>query len=297
MTPASSLTERYLAAALRGVPDRQRDDVARELRSSVADAIEDRVTAGEDPLAAEKSVLEGLGDPARFAAGLTGRPLYLIGPDLFVEYRQLLRLLLGIVVPIVGVVAAAVDLSQGGDWVSALVDGIVGALTVALHICFWVTLTFALIERADSAREARLEISKAAGRWTVDMLPAPAATRIGAGEVVGEVLTDPSDHRCAVPAPGLRDPRHGRGAGSVARSGHLAADHPGAYRASGVDRRGPGRRISHRTMDDAAGHCLRGARGRLRRTDHLPGPHRPDHQPGVRRRDRLAAARRRRPAW
>ena len=155
----------------------------------MADAVEDRVAAGEDPLAAEKAVLEGLGDPVRFAAGLTGRPLYLIGPDLFVEYRHLLVLLLGIVVPIVGVVAAAVDLGQGGDWISALVDGIVGALTVAVHICFWVTLTFALIERADAAREARLEISKAAGRWNVDMLPAPAATRIGAGEVVGEVLT------------------------------------------------------------------------------------------------------------
>jgi hypothetical protein len=189
MTPASSLTERYLDAALRGVPTRQRDDVARELRSSVADAIEDRVAAGEDPVAAETAVLEGLGEPTRFAAGITGRPLYLIGPDLFVEYRQLLVLLLSIVVPIVGVVAAAVNLSEGGDWVGMLVAGMVGALTVAVHMCFWVTLTFALIERVDSARDARLEISRAAGRWTVDHLPAPAATRIGPGEVVGEVLT------------------------------------------------------------------------------------------------------------
>jgi uncharacterized membrane protein YiaA len=189
MTPASSLTERYLDAALRGVPAKQRDDVARELRSSVADAVEDRVAAGEDPVAAETSVLEGLGDPTRFAAGISGRPLYLIGPDLFVEYRRLLALLLGIVVPIVGVVAAAVSLSEGGDWIGALVAGLVGALTVAVHLCFWVTLTFALIERADSARDARLEISKAAGRWTVDHLPAPESTRISAGEVVGEVLT------------------------------------------------------------------------------------------------------------
>ncbi len=189
MTSASSLTERYLDAALRGVPAKERDDVARELRSSVADAVEDRVAAGEDPVKAETSVLEGFGDPTRFAAGITGRPLYLIGPDLFVEYRRLLALLLGIVVPIVGVVAAAVSLSEGGDWVGALVAGMLGALTVALHLCFWVTLTFALIERADSARDARLEISKAAGRWTVDQLPAPESARISAGEVVGEVLT------------------------------------------------------------------------------------------------------------
>lgn len=189
MTPASSLTERYLDAALRGVPANQRDDVARELRSSVADAVEDRVAAGEDPLAAERSVLEGLGDPTRFAAGISGRPLYLIGPDLFVEYRRLLLLLLGIVVPIVGVVAAAVNLAEGGGWVDALVAGMLGAFTVALHLCFWVTLAFALIERAESARDARLEISKAGGRWTVDQLPAADGARIGAGEVIGEVLT------------------------------------------------------------------------------------------------------------
>jgi len=33
-----SLTERYLAAALRSIPDAQRADVDRELRSSIADA-------------------------------------------------------------------------------------------------------------------------------------------------------------------------------------------------------------------------------------------------------------------
>ncbi|MBA3852357.1 MAG: hypothetical protein H0X59_08335 [Chloroflexi bacterium] len=40
-----SLTERYLAAALRSIPDAQRADVDRELRSSIADAVEDRVAA------------------------------------------------------------------------------------------------------------------------------------------------------------------------------------------------------------------------------------------------------------
>lgn len=109
----NSLTGRYLAAALRGISDGQRADVERELRSSIADAVEGRVEAGEDRIAAETAVLEGLGDPARLAAGIAGRPLYLIGPDLFVAYRQLLVTLLSIVVPIVAVVMAAVELSSG----------------------------------------------------------------------------------------------------------------------------------------------------------------------------------------
>jgi len=78
----TSLTERYLATALRGIPERQRADVDRELRSSIADAVEDRVVAGEDRVAAEKDVLEGLGNPARLAAEYDGRKLHLIGPEL-----------------------------------------------------------------------------------------------------------------------------------------------------------------------------------------------------------------------
>ncbi len=185
----TELTERYLAAALRGIPESQRTDVERELRSSVADAIEDRASAGEDRVAAEKAVLEGLGDPVRFAAGIAGRPLHLIGPDLFVEYRQLLILLLSIVMPIVGVVAAAVAIGSGDDFLGAAIAGIGGAWTVGLHIFFWVTITFAVVERVDAAREARDEITGAAGRWTVDRLPALPAVRVSPGEAVGEIVT------------------------------------------------------------------------------------------------------------
>ena len=185
----TELTERYLAAALRGIPEAQRTDVERELRSSIADALEDRVGAGENSTDAEKAVLEGLGDPTRLAAGIAGRPLWLIGPDLFVEYRQLLVMLLSIVMPIVGVIQVAVGLSGGEDLIGALLAGVGGALTVGLHIFFWVTITFAAVERFDAMREAREEITGAAGRWTVARLPALPANRVSAAETVGEVLT------------------------------------------------------------------------------------------------------------
>jgi len=185
----TELTERYLGAALRGIPEAQRTDVERELRSSIADALEDRVAGGEDEATAERSVLEGLGDPQRLAADIAGRPLWLIGPGLFVEYRQLLFLLLSIVMPIVGVVQAALALNAGEGLIGALLAGVGGAWTVGLHIFFWVTLTFVVVERVDATREAREAITGAAGRWTIDRLPAPAAGRMTAGETVGEVVT------------------------------------------------------------------------------------------------------------
>ena len=185
----TQLTERYLAAAMRSIPDAQRKDVERELRSSIADALEDRVSAGEERTVAEKAVLEGLGDPVRLAAGISGRPLYLIGPDLFVEYRQLLVMLLSVVLPIVGIIQVGIALAGGDSYAGAVLAGVGGAWTVGLHIFFWVTITFTLIERVDAMRDARNEITGAVGRWTVDRLPALPADRMSASDAVGEVIS------------------------------------------------------------------------------------------------------------
>jgi hypothetical protein len=185
----STLIERYLAAAVRGLPEKQRADVEAELRSSIADEVEDRVAAGEGRTAAERSVLEGLGEPTRLAAGIAGRPLYLIGPDLFLIYRHVLLMLLAIVPAIVGIVSAVVEFTDGGSYGGAVVAGLGGAFNVAVHLVFWITLTFAFLERADAARDARDEIRAATGKWTVDMLPKVPSGRISAGETVGEVLT------------------------------------------------------------------------------------------------------------
>jgi hypothetical protein len=185
----TSLTERYLDAALRGIPEQQRADVEGELRSSIADAVEDRIATGNDPAKAEKNVLEGLGNPVRLASEYAGRPLHLIGPELYLVWRHLLVRLAAIVLPIVLVIQIAAQLYAEASYVDAMIAGIGTAIMVGIQLAFWVTVVFAFIERADAARDAREEITGATGRWTVDMLPEPAADRMGAGETVGEVLT------------------------------------------------------------------------------------------------------------
>ena len=186
----TSLTERYLAATLRGIPDKQRPDVDRELRSSIADAVEDRVANGEDRVAAETAVLEELGNPTRLAAGMTGRPMYLIGPELFIAYRYILFLLLGIVVPIVGVVEALVEINGGAGIGAALLAGIGGALTVGVHLAFWVTLSFAVVERVDRSTWKDDDLKQLTQPWTVAHLPElPSSGAVGVGETVGEIVT------------------------------------------------------------------------------------------------------------
>lgn len=182
-------TDRYLAAVLRSIPEPKRADVERELRSSITDAIDERVGAGEDAVAAERAVLEGLGDPSKLAAGYSGRPNHLIGPELFPLYRFIVPRLVAGAIPIAGVILAAVELLRGGSYGDAVGAGISGAITVAIQVAFWGTLAFVVLERADAAREAREEIVAKTGTWRLEYLPEPAPGRVTASEAIGEVIT------------------------------------------------------------------------------------------------------------
>jgi hypothetical protein len=117
-TTTSNLTDRYVDATLRRLPSDKRPDIEKELRASIADAVDARVEAGTALAEAEVAVLTELGDPARLAAGYAERPLHLIGPELFLDYTRLLRTLLVTIVPIVaavvGLVQAVGEARSGG---------------------------------------------------------------------------------------------------------------------------------------------------------------------------------------
>jgi len=181
-------TERYLAAVLRSIPPSKRDDVERELRSSIEDGIEERVGAGEDRTAAERAVLEGLGDPARLAWGYTGRPTYLIGPELFPIYRRFLARVLIAAVPISAAVIGGLEWVGSGTLQWAIGAALSGALGVAIQTTFWMTAFFVFLDWAGPARQARTEILAAAGHWTLERLPKVSVGRISVGETAGEIV-------------------------------------------------------------------------------------------------------------
>src|SRR5206468_7803168 len=109
-------------------------------------------------LAAERGVLEGLGDPAQLATAYTGRPAYLIGPELFPLYRRFVLRLAALVVPLAAIVMMAVALAGGGSMSEAVSSGTSGAISVGIQIAFWATVTFVFLEWVDSARLARGDI-------------------------------------------------------------------------------------------------------------------------------------------
>ncbi|PPK66413.1 hypothetical protein V5P93_002557 [Actinokineospora auranticolor] len=136
----SALVDRYVEAVVTRVPKGQRVDIERELRASIADAVEMRVEGGEG--GGEVEVLTEFGDPVRLAAGYADRPLRLIGPEVYLDYT---RLLTALVVTVVPGVAVAVGLMRALSDKTFVVESLTAALHTTVHIGFWTTLVFALI--------------------------------------------------------------------------------------------------------------------------------------------------------
>ncbi len=173
----STLTDRYVWAVIRSVPERQRSDLEREVRALVADATEAQTGDGAvDRAAAERAALTELGDPGALAARYADRPQVLIGPTLYPVWSRLVTTLLPIVPPIVGVVVLVAELLSGDTPGQAIVSGLGTGFMVALQMAFWITLVFAVIERTSGT--TGLEHA-----WTVDELPdLPQDGRMGVAE-------------------------------------------------------------------------------------------------------------------
>jgi hypothetical protein len=174
----SSLTDRYVWAVVRAVPQHQRTELDREVRALVADAIEARTAGGEtDPDTAERTALAELGDPGALAARYADRPQMLIGPTLYPVWYRLLTTLVPIVPPIVGAVVLGSNLLSGSTVGQAIVAGLGTGVAVAIQIAFWLTLVFAVIERTTGTTG----LEPAA--WKVDDLPElPDEGRLGVVE-------------------------------------------------------------------------------------------------------------------
>ncbi len=176
----TTLTDRYLAAVSRAVPEDLRADITEELRASIADQIDARIEAGEPSDAAEHAVLTELGDPAVLASGYSGRPLALIGPRYYLAWRRLLITLLVTVVPIVAVVSVLVRAATGTPGGQLVGVGVTSILMVGVQVSFWSTLAFAALERTG----ARSPLAS----WTPERLPVPRQTGAGAVDAIATVV-------------------------------------------------------------------------------------------------------------
>ena len=182
----TTLTDRYVWAVLRAVPEAQRGELEPEIRALVADTIEARTRAAGavESADAERAALVELGDPEQLAARYAGRRLSLIGPALFPAWRHLVVTLLAVVVPIVAVVTLGSHLLSGSTAGETVVGVLGSGYLTAVMVVFWVTLVFAAIEWT-GATASIPELS-----WSPDRLPdVPGVQRLGAAELIGALFT------------------------------------------------------------------------------------------------------------
>ena len=175
----ATLTERYIGATIRSLRPDAQADVRAELEASIADAVEARIEQGETPDDAERAVLTELGDPGILAAGYADRPLHLIGPRYYLTWWRLLKLLL-LIVPACAAVGVAIAQLIDGASVGEVIGAVIGiTLSVVVHLCFWVTLVFAVLERtgADTGE-----------RWNVDQLPVPTENGAARSDMIASIV-------------------------------------------------------------------------------------------------------------
>lgn len=187
----TDMTERYILATIAGLPADIQDDLRAELTASIMDATDARIEQGEDPDAAERSVLTELGDPTLLAAGYADRPLHLIGPRYYLTWRHLLRLLLWIV-PACAVVGVAIGQALVHASIGTLIgQSIAVGISAAVHVAFWLTVVFAILERTGA---------ETGTPWHLDQLPEPRTSSsarsdgiawlVFAGIGIGAILWD-----------------------------------------------------------------------------------------------------------
>jgi hypothetical protein len=193
---STSLTERYIYAATRSVPEKSRDDLRAELEASIADAIDARIEGGQHSAAAERDVLTEMGDPDRLAADYSDRPAYLIGPRYYFEWLRLVKLLFAIILPIATAGVALGQLIAGSANGGVVVGDVIGsvvvaAMTISLHLAFWPTLIFAILERNHGSSLLETNAATAAGPWapwTLERLPEIRPKGLGVADLVATLV-------------------------------------------------------------------------------------------------------------
>ncbi|WP_394217722.1 HAAS signaling domain-containing protein [Halobacillus trueperi] len=141
----------YLQEVGRRLPEKNREDILLEIRSTIEDMLP------EDPTEKEvKDVLQELGDPVTLAHGYSEKPMHLIGPRYYDTYISLIKMILPIAITISLITLVAENIIgsvEEGSLITMILtiigEGIWRVISVGMQVFFWITIIFAIIERLD----------------------------------------------------------------------------------------------------------------------------------------------------
>ncbi|EML9730846.1 TPA: hypothetical protein QCR58_001644 [Bacillus cereus] len=166
-----NLIDLYIQEVAKRLPEKNREDITLELRSIIDDMLPEDYNEKD-----VKSVLEKLGSPVSLANGYLDRPMHLIGPRYFDVYTTLLKM----IIPIVAVIALISMIAEnfigysGDQAVLNVIFQLIGKgigeiFEVGLHVFFWLTLVFVILERTDTDKGIE-PLTTSLKKWTPDDL-------------------------------------------------------------------------------------------------------------------------------
>lgn len=164
------LIELYIQEVTRRLPEKNRADIALELQSTIEDMLPEDHTEQD-----VKAVLLKLGDPITLASGYRDRPMHLIGPRYYDVYINLLKMILPIaaVISLIALVGDNPFRDTGNTVMEAILKiigkGISGIISTGIQVFFWLTLSFAILERLDTSKD-QSPLTKDLKAWTPENL-------------------------------------------------------------------------------------------------------------------------------
>ncbi|MBJ8081059.1 hypothetical protein JDS82_07450 [Bacillus cereus group sp. N14] len=188
-----NLIDIYVEEVAKRLPEKNREDIILELRSTIEDMLPDDYSEND-----EKRVLEKLGSPVSLANGYLDRPMHLIGPRYFDVYTTLLKMIIPIatVIALIAMVAENFVGYNGEQAVLNVILNLIGKgigeiIEVVLHVFFWLTLVFAILERTDKDKGTQ-PLTTSLKKWTPDDLKntsyVPKKKSISKFEVFGGLM-------------------------------------------------------------------------------------------------------------
>lgn len=170
----NEMIERYVYDVVRRLPEKQREDLKKELITLIEDMLEERMDNGKSEKENVEAVLRELGSPAVLADKYRGEKQCLIGGEYYNTYIQVLKIVLTCVAA--GMVIAAgvsfcvhsiVPGMEVNGLVNVIEEGIIGIASIpgaCIQAFGILTLIFVILER----NQVKLQDK---GDWKLEELP------------------------------------------------------------------------------------------------------------------------------
>lgn len=186
-----SLIDRYVAEVGRHLPGTEREDLEKEIRSTLEDTIEENAEKSGKPANDESisAVLKQYGDPELLAQKYSPRKRYLIGRQWYEIYIQILKRVLGTALPISLMVLFFVKFTETPDRIiNVLIQAFGETFNIGIHIWFWITIVFVILEHA-GVQPSELDGGEHRD-WAPDRLPAlPKKRQISFTDAITDLIT------------------------------------------------------------------------------------------------------------